>query len=242
MAANASQTGWLEHPDRNAGLFAKAAFALKEAQRQDGRTFGKLLGDAVVAAVQNVMVIGGYMMMFSVLLNVIGLSGMIKWISNTAGAIGLPSQSVYEWLTVLIPALTEIHLGAYSISQSDMASQMWQAAILSAGLAWGGFSAHLQVKSLTIGTGFRFARFVAYRGVHAALAFVTTLILWHPLNRWLADVKPSFFQHAGNSSDYNVLKSGIWFLISPMMLQFGVILLFLLILSIGVSFIWRGRQ
>ncbi|WP_248926416.1 nucleoside recognition domain-containing protein [Paenibacillus hamazuiensis] len=244
-AADEPRSPWLEHPDPGAGLLAKAMFAIKLAQRNDGRTFGKLLGDSVVSAVQNLMAIGGYMMMFSVLIAVIHLSGLIEWISRLSGAIGISPEAAYQLLTLILPALTEVHLGAFAISQSDALPPIWQAALLSAGLAWGGSSAHLQIKSLTAGIGIRFARFIGLRALHALLAFITTLIAWTPLNRYFVGAEPSFFSltgGAGIDSGTHALKNGLWFLISPMMLQLAVILLFLLVLSIGISFIWRNRQ
>lgn len=203
------------------------------------------MSDSVVTAVQNLMTIGGYMMIFSVLVNVINLSGLVKWISVSIGAAGIPSRTVHEWVMYMLPAVMEIHLGSFTISQSNLFPPVWQAAFLSAGLAWGGLSAILQIKTFAADSNIRFARFVGFRGLHAALAFATTFVLWTPLNRWFAYVEPSFFQFTGNygmEAGLNALKDGLWFLVSPMMLQFGVVLLFLLVLSIGASFIWRGKR
>ncbi|WP_240762489.1 nucleoside recognition domain-containing protein [Paenibacillus thalictri] len=239
-----TRSSWLEHPDPQASLPARAAYAMQMAHQEDGRTFGKILGDSVISSVNNLMAIGGYIMMFSVLLGVIGLSGAVDWLSQAAGSLGLPVQEVHKWLMLILPALTEVHLGTFAISQTDLPSPVWQASVLSAALAWGGLSVHLQVRSLTIDAKIRFPHFVKMRGLHAALAFVSTWALWTPLERWLDGAEPSFLSGAARTADHagGVLKSGLWFFVSPMMLQFGMLLLAFLVFSIIVSFIWKNRR
>ena len=46
----------------SSGLMRRAAAAMREARARDGRTFGKLLGDAVTVSVYKLMAIGGFMM------------------------------------------------------------------------------------------------------------------------------------------------------------------------------------
>lgn len=48
--------------------------AMEQAHRRDGRAFGRLLGDSVTSSVQTLMMIGGFIMMFSVIVQVLRLA------------------------------------------------------------------------------------------------------------------------------------------------------------------------
>jgi sporulation integral membrane protein YlbJ len=231
---------WYEHPDKSAGLFARSLYALHKAHEEDGRTFGKLLGDSVTTAVQNLLVIGGYIMMFSVLFNVISLSGLLEWLGRTTASAGGPGQHLYQWLLYLLPSMLEVHLGSYSISQSDMAPFAVQAAILSAALAWGGVSAQLQAKSLCGGTS-SLGLFLKWRVIHTLIAFVLCLLVWKPLTQALAGTEPSFLSLEG-SAHAGASGYGLWLLVTPMMLQFAAIMLGLLVVSISLAFVRRLRS
>lgn len=150
------------------GMFARVRRmieAMRDAHRQDGRSFGKLLGEAVGSAVQTLLMVGGYMMIFSVVIQVVRLA-VPQEISRYA-----------------INGLFEINLGAHAVSTAPFASQMWQMALLGAILAWSGISAHLQVRSITRATDLSYASFLGARLLHAAVAFVLTFALWQPLQR-----------------------------------------------------------
>jgi sporulation integral membrane protein YlbJ len=154
--------------------------AMLAARERDGRTFGRLLGDAVTISVQKLFVVGGYMMMFSVLIEVMSLSGLTQ-----AGSFIV--QSALSWLPnaseiagIGASPLMEIHLGAYSISRNGMLEPVWAAALVSAALAWSGLSTHAQAQSLVRSCGLSYRYFLKARLLHAAIAFVAAFIFWNP--------------------------------------------------------------
>lgn len=59
-------------------IWKLALSTMRQAYLHDGRAFGKLLGDAVLSSVQTLMLIGGYMMIFSVLINVITITHLTE--------------------------------------------------------------------------------------------------------------------------------------------------------------------
>ncbi|WP_199617864.1 nucleoside recognition domain-containing protein [Paenibacillus alkalitolerans] len=154
------------------------------AQRQDGRTIGKLLGEAVGSSVQSLLVIGGFMILFSVLLKLLSVSGVTGGLQLVVQALLIPWGMPPQLSEGAITALFEVHLGAYSISQSGDAG-VWGAAILSSIIGWGGLSVHAQVKSLIAGTDLRYTPFLAARILHSALSIIVTFVLWEPMRRWL---------------------------------------------------------
>ncbi|WP_051217490.1 nucleoside recognition domain-containing protein [Paenibacillus assamensis] len=162
--------------------------SMEQARQMDGRPIGRLLGEAVSSAVQTLMMIGGYMMMFSVLIQVARLA-----LPSTLG-------------NLLMNGLLEVNLGAFTISSTSFSSPEFQAALVSAVLAWSGISSHLQVHSLIKQTDLRYWRFFAARLLHALLAFICTYVCWKPLLalfRSTAAVAPVWADAA------SVLPSGI---------------------------------
>jgi sporulation integral membrane protein YlbJ len=153
-----------------------------KAQRLDGRALGRLLGDAVGSSVQSLLAIGGFMIVFSVLIKLLGVSGVAGWLQIALETLlrpfGMPAPLSQGFVT----GLFEVHLGTYGISQSGGIGA-WAAALLSAAIAWSGLSVHAQVKSLIAGTDLRYTPFLVSRALHSALSFVAALALWQPLRR-----------------------------------------------------------
>ncbi|MFW5438091.1 nucleoside recognition domain-containing protein [Paenibacillus apiarius] len=174
--------------------------AMELAHRQDGRPFGKLLGDAVTSAVQTLMMIGGYIMIFSVIIQVL--------------RIAIPQ----ELGSFMLNGLLEVNLGAYTFGSAAFQSTLFQTALLGAVIAWSGASAHMQVHSLMKGTDLRYVRFLASRIVHAVAAFLLTYVLWWPLQALFhdSDAAVSVFEtvpglpagamHAGASLESSPLR------------------------------------
>jgi sporulation integral membrane protein YlbJ len=171
--------------------FVKLAAVMADAHRKDGRPLGRLLGDAVGTAVQSLLVIGGFMIVFSVLvrlLSIIGLTDGMRWLLQAALLPwGMPAHLAEGAVT----ALFEVHLGAYAISQSGDVT-VWGAAMLSAVIAWGGLSIHAQVKSLISGTDLRYAPFLFARLLHAFVSILVTFALWNTMQRWFSGSAPAF--------------------------------------------------
>lgn len=140
---------------------------MENVHRQDGRPFGRLLGESVSSAVQTLMMVGGYMMIFSVIIQVM--------------RIAVP----HELSKYILNGLLEVNLAAYTLGSATFTSPIFQAAILNSAIAWSGISAHLQVHSLIKETDLRFSRFLLSRFLHAATAFLLTYMLWSSLQSLL---------------------------------------------------------
>lgn len=136
--------------------------SMEEAHQADGRSFGKLLGDAVSTSVQTLMMIGGYILIFSVIIYV--LTDTLKQL--------IPSS--------MIAGLLEVHLGSFSIVTQSISlyhKSIW----LSALLGFSGLCAYLQVQALLKSTGTIGRFFFVHRLLHAYYGFILTLLLWRPV-------------------------------------------------------------
>ncbi|WP_274361530.1 nucleoside recognition domain-containing protein [Paenibacillus thermotolerans] len=157
---------------------------MQKGQRQDGRVFGRLLGEAVGSSVQSLLAIGGFMIVFSVLLKLLAVSGLTAQLHRLLQTLFVPFGVPPELAEGAITALFEVHLGAYALSHSQSGA-LWTAALLCAAVGWGGLSVHAQVKSLIAGTDLRYAAFLLSRIVHSIVSLFVALTLWEPLRRLL---------------------------------------------------------
>lgn len=164
-------------------LTSRATLAMEKARFQDGRAFGKLLGDAVSQSIQALMMIGGLIMIFSVCIRLV--------------ALRIGGGTAADWLLQLLPGALEPHLGAYAISRLPSLTAVLQAAAISACLAWSGFSLHAQAISFLKGTGARYGSFLRFRLLHSLTAAGLALILWEPLGRLLQGTEAAFSPGGG---------------------------------------------
>lgn len=213
---------------KKASLPGRIHQAALDARARDGRGFGKVLGESVSAAVQNLMIVGGYMIMFAVVINII-----------TRLLPQLPSP--------LAAGVFEIHLGAHALT-SDSASlggflsgSLLGPALLSALLAWSGICAQLQALTVLKPANVRFLPFAAVRLLHGLTAFALTFLLWKPLVNIRAAVLPVFTGTGSGSLEPGLgTATGIWSLFPQILSLQGLILLLLLSLSVALKlFTWR---
>lgn len=159
---------------------AGAWYALHEARERDGRAVGKLLGDAVRNSVNTLLVIGGFIIMFSVLVQVlgaVGVGGMLgRLIARVITVVGLDPSVAGS----LVSGVFEITIGTQAASRAS-ADLLSRTAAAGAIIAWSGLSVHAQVASMTQGTGMRMGPYIFARFVHAWLAGLYTVLLWRPV-------------------------------------------------------------
>ncbi|WP_434756602.1 nucleoside recognition domain-containing protein [Paenibacillus amylolyticus] len=170
---------------RKISIGSRMLLAAREAHSRDARGFGKLLGDTVSQAVQTLMLTGGYIIVFAVLIRLLSI-----YLTP-----GFPAA--------LWPSVLEVHLGTYHISKTLLAPAILMA-FLAGALGWGGLCSHLQVSSMlrTAIPGIQsMLFFVIVRLGHGWTAFVLTLWLWEPFSRATTEVSATWQTVAVKNSD-----------------------------------------
>lgn len=142
------------------GLQLTDAFLLLHEERlKDGRTLGKLLGDAVRSSIQTLLLIGGFIILFSVLNQMLSLLGVLSLVAFAVqqlfSLVGLPPELAKPFLA----GLFEITIGAEQISSTDGVSIWFQLIVVSFILGFGGFSVQAQVASILTESDLRFRPF-----------------------------------------------------------------------------------
>lgn len=159
-------------------ILLRALNAMQEGRREDGRPFGQLLGDCVKQSIETLLLIGGFIILFAVLLALLQTTGASNWLTQGFGLVaagfGL-SETLGEALTA---GLFEITLGTQKAAQA--AAPLDQRLIAaSAVIAFAGLGVHAQVAAIMQGTGIRLAPYMVARVLHALFAgLVTAALLW----------------------------------------------------------------
>ena len=147
----------------------------------DVRPFGKILGDAVISSVQTLLMIGGFIILFSVfnrLLSRVGIANLlIAWMRQILSLFSLPENLAGP----VVSGLFEITIGSQLVSETAMVPLLYQAVTVSFFLAFGGFSIQAQVASILARTDIRFRPFFMARLLHGFLSAILTALLWNPL-------------------------------------------------------------
>lgn len=160
-------------------IVVRAFRALYAARQEDRRSMGQLLGDAVRASMNTILLIGGFIIVFSVFLRIVsvmGATGVLEaafgWV---LGAVGFSPALAPS----LVSGLFEIDIGTMAASQAE-APLIEKVAVAGAIIAWSGLSVHGQVASIVIESGIRMGPYVFGRLLHAVLAAAITLLLMGP--------------------------------------------------------------
>ncbi|SFB18687.1 sporulation integral membrane protein YlbJ [Lentibacillus halodurans] len=157
----------------------------------DPRPFGKIVGDAVLNSIQTLVMVGGFIILFSVFTKLIYIAGISPIIASFF-------QYILHLLTIpadlalpLLSGLFEITLGASLISQEEAANLMEKVIVVSFILGFNGLSVQAQVASIIAPTDIRFAPYFFARILHGVFAAVLTVFFYTPLylNRTSFDFK-----------------------------------------------------
>jgi sporulation integral membrane protein YlbJ len=163
--------------DMYRGKGIKSAFKhMHEARLADNRPIGQLLGDAVQQSTKTLLMIGGFIILFSVLSRMMDLLLVAELLSKLINYFFI-LFSLSESLSLpLIKGIFEITLGS-NLTSLAQSSILQQAVITSFILAFSGLSVQAQVASILADTDIKFKPFFIARIMHGFIsAFICVLV------------------------------------------------------------------
>ncbi len=234
-----------ERPEftRPAPLTLRRAWqALQEGR--DRRPLGQILGDAVRNSNNTLMSIGGFIIFFAVLLQILNTTGLLEGLNYLVfGLLKLLGLSGN-----LVPAMTtgffEITLGSRLASQAVtvLPEQVMVVLLI---LGWSGLSVHAQVLSVITGSGLRINLYLLGRIFQAGISLM--------LFRLLLSFKPIFASLAWPTSIspnnvllYSPWKAGwdaaAWCLLLLLLSASGVVIINLFRRRPAILIWWNGKN
>ncbi len=168
-------------------LFRRAVAEMQKAYRSNPRPFGKMLGDAVSSSINKLLVIGGFIVVFSVIIKVSALTGLMALITRAIGLAAVPLGFMNETVRSLSWGLFEITLGTKAAAEA--AVPLIQKAIsTSMILGWSGISVLAQVSAMISDTDLKMGLFIICRFLHSILAGILCFLFLRTdaILTWLA--------------------------------------------------------
>ncbi len=158
-----------------------AFIALLQHQRAEKQPLGKLLGEAVASSITKLTNIGGFIILFAVIIRLLTEAGAIGHIASAIGTILVPLGFAPDILTALASGFFEMTTGTKMASEAA-ASELQQLMAVGMILGWSGLSIHAQVASMIAQTDLRMGLFFATRLTHAILAACLTWLFYKPVS------------------------------------------------------------
>ncbi|MDI6601409.1 MAG: hypothetical protein QME46_06475 [Thermoanaerobacteraceae bacterium] len=152
---------------RETNLFKKAVYNMKMAQKKDGRNFNYLFSDSIRDGVKLMLMIGGYIITFSVIVKLLNITGFTSFIADIFNILsgGYISK---EMAAGIINGIFEMTVGCNSLKELPIS--LYQKTMLAGFiLSWGGLSTHTQVISVLEKTDISYLSYFLAKIVHSIL-------------------------------------------------------------------------
>jgi sporulation integral membrane protein YlbJ len=172
-------------------LLLSAVKEMHASRLKDNRPLGETLGDAVLQSIKTLVMVGGFIIFFSVaveLLHLVHISDLIsKLFEVIFYLLGIPTTLALPFFS----GLFEITLGATLIAELQTDSLLPKLMLVSFILGFNGFSIQAQVASILAKTDIRFSPYFFARILHGTLASILTLLLYRPFHLDQLETHPS---------------------------------------------------
>jgi len=154
-------------------IVQKSIASYQEYRNKHDCSLGKVLGESVKNAMESIMLIGGLIILFCVIIRMLIVTGIFDSLYVLLTPIGVNKYL----LDGLLAGLLEVANGARVLGGSN--PPLAYVAIASALIAFGGFSVHAQTLHFTAGIGIKVIPYLLCKALHGILAFFWTVLLWH---------------------------------------------------------------
>ena len=157
-------------------IFLRAAREMLRVQREDPRPAGKILGDAVKNSVNTLLNIGGFIILFAVIIQLLSEHGCINLLAGALGSVMVPLGFSPAVMPALASGLFEMTIGTRLVAETSapLSQQLVAVAVI---LAWSGICVQAQVASIIASTDLKLLPFILARLAHGALAALYTIVI-----------------------------------------------------------------
>ena len=148
-------------------IFKKAIINMTDAQKEDGRSINIIFSDAVRDGINSMLMIGGYIIAFSVIVKLLNITGVTSMISNAVYYIS-GGYIPHGLTTGIINGIFEMTVGCKSLKSLSLS--MYHKTMLAGFiLAWGGFSTHAQVIGELENTDISYVKYFLAKVIHGII-------------------------------------------------------------------------
>lgn len=181
-------------------ILIRALRAMHRARLKEERTFGQLLGEAVHSSIQTLLMIGGFIMIFSVIINLIQYLGILQFFAQFFAWFSLPPDLSAPFFAGLV----EMTIGSQMTSEMSVQIPLvYKLMIVSMIIGWSGLSIHAQILSMISRTDLRYLPYLCGKTLHAIIAGLLTWVIWVSLHPYLHPIHQTVTTWTHLSNDYS---------------------------------------
>lgn len=190
-------------------LLPRAFSQMHRTRIRETRPFGELFGDAILTSIQTLLIIGGFIILFSVFTSLLQVIHLIDLLQFIIAPILQYSSLNTEIIPPFITGLFEITMGADAVSNTSTIPLLSQLMLISFILGFNGFSIQAQVASLISTTDIRFRPYFIARLIHAVVSSVITGMLYIFYFKHESEITDTISAHASLPFILNELIAAI---------------------------------
>ncbi len=173
-----------------------ALVAFKEmlyAKKKDGRSFGQLLGDSVKESINTIVMVGGFIVLFSVIMEEVTLLGILNQIYYIINKIGMSAIIPNELIEAVFTGFIEITMGCHVTSKMIVLSPIIQITLATMIISWSGLSIHAQSASILSSTDINMKIYIFSKLLHSIISGIYIYIILIFIDfKALEDIKTVF--------------------------------------------------
>lgn len=215
-------------PSTKRNIIHRAFQHMHRTRLQKKQPIGEIIGESVTTSVQTLLMIGGFIILFSVFTSLLQVMDITVFIQTILAPLFITLQLPTDLIPAVFTGLFEITLGSDLISEIKEASTSIQLVAVSFILGFNGFSIHAQVASILSNTDIRYKAYLYGRLMHALFS---SIICWAAY-RWYTNHLVTFNEIIPVGSLFKSEQPLQWL---NVMYQIGPIFT---IISIFISFIY----
>jgi len=136
--------------------------------------FGSILGNAIRNSVTTILAIGGFIVLFAVVIRLLSETGLINMLAGALSYVLSPLGLDRGVLTGILSGVFEITTGSGIVSRLAAVPIAVKLPAVSLIIGWAGLSVHFQVMSITSGTDIRVLPYFFGKALQGILAAIYT--------------------------------------------------------------------
>ena len=163
---------------RQGNLLVQALREMIHIQRQESRPAGRIIADAITNSVQSLLKIGGFVILFAVIIRLLAEAGFTHAMAGFIGIFLTPIGFTPEILLAMASGFVEITIGCKLATEAPapLAQQVVAVGMI---LAWSGLCIQAQTAAMVADTDIRLRPFLLCRIAQTALAGIYTYFLFY---------------------------------------------------------------
>ncbi len=140
--------------------------------------FGGVLGESIKNSVQLILMIGGFIIFFSVIINLLLQTGIINYFSSILAIFLSPFGFKQGIISAMLSGFIEITTGINMICGIESLPILQKLVSISILIGWAGISVHAQVISILVKTDIRIGLYLSGKFLHGILSAIYIVIIY----------------------------------------------------------------